>query len=73
MNYRLPISSHIRNINVIQNNNTYIFKIPLYHEQNLCRDTRPKIFIQDYDMVLSFIKKNTEKDIELYEIIKKIQ
>jgi hypothetical protein len=67
MKFRLPISSHTRDISVLQYRNTYVFKIPLHNEKI---NNKPKIFINDYDMVLTFIK-NTKKDMELYDIIKK--
>lgn len=56
MRIKFPISSHTRNIYVIENQYTYIFHIPLFRSEMDSYPIIPNIKIKDDTCYITFLK-----------------
>lgn len=58
MKFIFPILSHIRDIRMIENIHTYVFKIPLFKTEFDTIPILPKIIIKDNSIFIICLKNN---------------
>lgn len=56
MRFRFPISTHCRNITVLENTHTFIFQIPLYYTEMDSHPILPSIKIKDNTCYITLLK-----------------